>query len=669
MAAKDANATRGPRIVTNSPGQNSKLHTRRTRSGGIKRGRVAPVPASDTPNLSRHHAAELQVSHEALRERERELAAIYENAPLIMTVVDGERRIHKVNKLTARLARAAASELVGRRLGEVLSCVYALGTSSACGGARRCEDCLVRRTVEETLTTGSSHYQVEVSVPRASQGGQQTSTYLLSSAALELQGQRMALVTLEDITRRKEVEAALRHSEQEFRAIFELASVGMAQADPHTGQWARVNEKLCAITGYSAAEMVGKRISEITHPEDRQRDWEAFQRVVRGDVPDYRVEKRYLRKDGTLAWVNVNMTVLRDAEGRATRTVATTEDITDRKRVEEALQKSENELAAFFEDSPLGLLWTDPDGCIARVNRAELELLGHPADEVLGRPVSAFHLEPAAAEDILDRLARGETVQNYPARIRHKSGSIKQVLIDVNGLWEKRQLVRSRWFVRDVTRLVELEREILAISEREQRRLGHDLHDDLCQQLAGIQFVSQTLASNLAARSDPEAPQAREIAQSIQNAMAQTRELARGLSPVGLDADGLMAALGVLAARTQKVFRIQCRFRCDPPVLIPDHSMAVHLYRIAQEAVGNAVKHGKASAIEVRLAAADNGLRLGVSDNGIGIPRRPPPQRGLGLRIMQYRAGVIGGSLVVQREVAGGTSVVCTVTSGSRRRT
>ena len=455
-----------------------------------------------------------------------------------MMVVDGQRRVHKANGLTARLAGVATSELVGRFPGEALSCVYALEAAEGCGFGPKCAECLVRSTIQETLETGQSHYQLEVNVLRLVEGRRQNTTFLLSSAALELQDQRMALVTLEDITQRK--------------------------------------------------------------------------------------------------------------------------------RTEEALQKSENELAAFFEDSPLGLFWTDPDGRIARVNRAELELVGCSAEEVLGRQVSTFHLEPETAEDILARLARGETVQNYRARIRHKSGSIRQVRIDANGLWETQKLVRSRWFVRDITRQAELEREILAISEREQRRLGHDLHDDLCQQLAGIQFVSQTLASNLTARSDPEAPQAKEIAQSIRHAIVQTRDLARGLSPVGLEADGLMAALRELAARTQKVFRVQCHFYCEPPVLVPDHSVAIHLYRIAQEAVGNAVKHGTASSINIRLAAADNGLRLGVTDNGIGIPRRIPPQRGLGLRIMQYRAGVIGGTLLVQREPMGGTSVVCTVNTGLR---
>jgi two-component system, cell cycle sensor histidine kinase and response regulator CckA len=150
-----------------------------------------------------------------------------------------------------------------------------------------------------------------------------------------------ALSSARDITEHKRAEAALRESEEQFRAMFEVASVGMAQADPRTGRWLRVNQKMCAITGYSAADLLKMRVPDITHPEDRQRDWEAFARVVRGEAPDYRLEKRYLRKDGTVAWVNVNMTVIRDAGGRPARTMATIEDITERKQLETQLLQAQ----------------------------------------------------------------------------------------------------------------------------------------------------------------------------------------------------------------------------------------------------------------------------------------------------------------------------------------
>ena len=144
-----------------------------------------------------------------------------------------------------------------------------------------------------------------------------------------------------DVTDSRRAEQALEKSEQNFRAMFEVASIGMAQTDPQTGQWTRVNRKLSEITGYSEAALCGMKVFEITHPEDRARDWELFQRVVRGDAPNYHIEKRYVRRDGSLAWVNVNMAVIRDADGRAVRTMATIEDITERKQLEAQLLQAQ----------------------------------------------------------------------------------------------------------------------------------------------------------------------------------------------------------------------------------------------------------------------------------------------------------------------------------------
>src|ERR1039458_9159880 len=149
--------------------------------------------------------------------------------------------------------------------------------------------------------------------------------------------------------RARVAEAALRESEGHFVAMFVVASIGMAQADPHSGRLVRVNQKMCAITGYSAAELLRMRVSELTHTDDRQQDGEAFGRVVRGETPDYHMEKRYVRKDGAVVWVNANMTVIRDSAGQPVRTMATIEDITERKRAElriEVLSKLGQRLSA-----------------------------------------------------------------------------------------------------------------------------------------------------------------------------------------------------------------------------------------------------------------------------------------------------------------------------------
>jgi two-component system CheB/CheR fusion protein len=177
--------------------------------------------------------------------------------------------------------------------------------------------------------------------------------------------------------------------------------------------------------------------------------------------------------------------------------------------------------------------------------------------------------------------------------------------------------------------------------------------------LAGIEYMSQVLQQKLAAKSKREAASAAEITRLIRESISHTRDLARGLSPVVLESAGLMSALQELADSTEKRFKVNCRFRCEAPVLVADNSVATHLYRIAQEAVGNALKHGKARRIAISLATHSGQMTLSVKDNGRGLPKHAPRAGGMGLRIMNYRAGVIGASLAVESASEGGTAVHC----------
>ncbi len=211
----------------------------------------------------------------------------------------------------------------------------------------------------------------------------------------------------------------------------------------------------------------------------------------------------------------------------------------------------------------------------------------------------------------------------------------------------------------DITERKHLEKAILDISAREQRRIGQDLHDGLGQHLTGIAFMTKVHETKLAEQNRAEADDAAKIVKLVNEAIHKTRELARGLLPVVSDSEGLMSALQLWAAELENLFGISCRFQCEAPVLINDETTATHLYRIAQEAANNAIKHGDARNILIRLAAERSRGTLMIKDDGTGIASEPAESQGMGLRIMNYRAGMIGGTLEIRRDAPRGTIVAC----------
>jgi signal transduction histidine kinase len=212
---------------------------------------------------------------------------------------------------------------------------------------------------------------------------------------------------------------------------------------------------------------------------------------------------------------------------------------------------------------------------------------------------------------------------------------------------EQRVKERTASLSSELTERRRLENEILAIGEREQRRIGLDIHDSLCQHLTGTALAEQFLVEKLAARDAPEVSDANRVVGLIEDAISMAHGIASGLFPLEGDGEGLPAALAELAAHFSSRFKVACRFYLAEPLHIQDTVVANHLYRIAQEAVNNAIRHGRASKIDIRLGKDGSGLALVIADDGSGIPANKPIQQGMGLRNMKYRASIIGGSLTL----------------------
>jgi PAS domain S-box-containing protein len=212
----------------------------------------------------------------------------------------------------------------------------------------------------------------------------------------------------------------------------------------------------------------------------------------------------------------------------------------------------------------------------------------------------------------------------------------------------------------DVTRRKELEHEVLAIAAREQRQIGQELHDSVGQELTGLGLMAHSLAQRLPDAA-VEKPIARRLVAGLDAVHQKVRELSRGLIPVHVESRGLSAALDDLAVRTTEASGISVTAECPEWIELPDHATATELFRIAQEAVGNALRHGRPRHVRLTLLPEPNGLRLRIKDDGVGIQTGPDKRDGLGLRIMRYRAGLIGGILQITPSQEGGTVVTCTL--------
>ncbi len=332
--------------------------------------------------------------------------------------------------------------------------------------------------------------------------------------------------------------------------------------------------------------------------------------------------------------------------------------IRERLQREAALKERYEDL---FENANDMVLTHDLTGTITSINKNGERLLQRSRENLLSRNLIDLMAEDqrAPARQWLDQVVRGADVPTAEWDFVNTAGhrvklEISSRLIEQNG-----RIVEVEGIARDITERRRLEREVLEISNREQRRIGHDLHDGVCQQLAAITYLIDILGDRLKEKQAPEAPEAERIGSLINEANAQARSVARGLFPVRLEEHGLVLALEELAASASSRYRITCRFVCKTAPVKVDGEVELHLYYIVQEALLNAVNHGKATSVIVALAQDEDRLKLTVQDNGTGFQLSDKSRTGMGIRIMRYRAKVIAATLDLQSQAGQGTQITC----------
>ena len=314
-----------------------------------------------------------------------------------------------------------------------------------------------------------------------------------------------------------------------------------------------------------------------------------------------------------------------------------------------------------FENANDMVYTADLEGRLTSLNAAGERLLERPRSALMG--VALADLVVEEQREPARQWAANARNSTAPATVEWDfqtgGGQVVRLEISTRLIEHAGKGQEVEGIARDVTERRRLEREILEISTREQRRIGHDLHDGVCQQLAGIALLADTLAEKLEERQRPEAADAHKLTALVNDANKQTRGVARGLFPVRLEENGLLSALEELAASAAGFLQTQCEFHCDAHLRIRDQALAHHLYYIAQEAILNAARHGRARQIEIRLTAEGRQWVLAIRDNGAGLPPDFGRGPGMGIRIMAYRARMIGAGLDVRWRAEGGTEVIC----------
>jgi PAS domain S-box-containing protein len=334
-------------------------------------------------------------------------------------------------------------------------------------------------------------------------------------------------------------------------------------------------------------------------------------------------------------------------------------------RAEESLRRSEAHVRTIITSAPIVLLAADANGTITFEDGQALSSMGIQPGEHLRRPAAeVYHDFPLMLENIRRALAGEE----FSSAVEFADTVFECRFTPVragNG--------RRAGFIvvaTDVTERIRLQREILEISEREQARIGQDVHDGLCQQLIGVTLKANSLEQSLTSQQRPEAAAARKICGLLDEAITESRRVCRGLYPIRLRTEGLVPALEELAGAISERHPVPCRFEADRQELNCDVPTATHLYRIAQEALNNALKHSGARNLAIQLTEAEGAILLQIKDDGKGLGPtglRSSSARGsgMGLHIMDYRARLIGGRLQVQSD-ANGTTVSCRVPQHTR---
>jgi PAS domain S-box-containing protein len=456
--------------------------------------------------------------------------------------------------------------------------------------------------------------------------------------------------------RYQQFEHDLKESDKFYKTLFENSGTATILIEKDT-TIAMLNNDFGIVTGYTKDEIMGQTWTRFVADDDMGRLLE-YHKTRRADpeAAPRNYEFKIKHKDGGLVYIFMTIAMIPGTD----LSIASMVDITERINAEKALRDSEERFRQLVETMNEGLGIQNRRGIITYVNDKICKILQRTREEMMGRLTREF-ISERDLELWTQNMRRTDAPESYEVTWRGRDGTPIYTIVSPRATYDSRGRFTGGFAViTDITERRQLEKEILDISERERQKIGNELHDDLGQHLIGIDVMTKVLKNNLKKKSPDDTRYAGEINQLVKEAIKKTRRLARGLCPVYLVSHGLESSLEELAESTSNIFGIACTFNCPRHVPIKDNTLATHLFYITKESIHNAIEHGKSTKISIDLLNNNNVVSLSILDNGVGIQDVPKSFSGIGLRIMNYRARMIGASLQVESDPGGGTLVTCT---------
>jgi len=471
---------------------------------------------------------------------------------------------------------------------------------------------------------------------------------------------------IKDITRKLEHTQSMLHvSEDKYRQLVENADCIILRMGKD-GEITFFNEFAQKFFGYTERQILGRNIIGTIIPE-KDSSGRNIERSIR-DIKKHpglytTYENENICKDGRRVWVAWANKAINDEQRKITEILCVGHDITERKHMEKQLQL----LAAAVRNSNDAITILDLEGNIISWNLGAERIYRYSEAEAIKMNISRIIPDHKQDEmiSLTERVLKGQSIEFFETQRLTKNNRILDISLTATLLKDENgKPFAVTTTERDITERRRLEKEILDITERERELIGQEMHDGMGQVLTGIAVKCKGLALKLKGKSSKVMKDALVISKLANVAIAQTRDLAKMLYPVDIETGGLVSALKTLAASTEETMAVTCRFQYDKSVSVKNLVEAKQIYRIVQEAITNAVRHGKANNIDINLYLTKKGTVLAIENDGLDFPKLSPIRKGFGLKIMQYCTDLIGGSIDIRKGDKGGTVVTCIFPNG-----